>query len=170
LSNSGVSGRFVKLPAATKRRCRFWGRIFPVRWREGCVFTLAARAVKVARLLLRTGVAVEAGIWNVPAAERLRRCGLSEHCLRLLLEPAQESGDPHARFHDIEAALAGVQSQRLLHGFEAATWVFIELAAKRGYDTRVGLEDTLVLPDGTCARDNAELVAAARRIVAQQKP
>lgn len=35
--------------------------------------------------------------------------------------------------------------------------MFIELAAKRGYDTRIGLEDTLVLPDGTRARDNAEL-------------
>jgi uncharacterized protein (DUF849 family) len=48
--------------------------------------------------------------------------------------------------------LAGVQVQRLLHGFEAAAWVFIELAAKRGYDTRIGLEDTLVLPGGTRAR------------------
>jgi uncharacterized protein (DUF849 family) len=48
-------------------------------------------------------------------------------------------------------------------------WVFIELADKHGYDTRIGLEDTLVLPDATCARDNAELVAAARRILVQQK-
>jgi uncharacterized protein (DUF849 family) len=126
-------------------------------------------ALEVARLLLRKCVAVEAGIWNVPAAERLRRSGLSKRCLRLLLEPAQESGDPYARFHGIEAALAGVQVQRLLHGFEAAVWPFIELAARRGYDTRVGLEDTLVLPDGTRARDNAELVTAARRIVGQQK-
>jgi uncharacterized protein (DUF849 family) len=39
----------------------------------------------------------------------------------------------------------------------------IELAARRGYDTRVGLEDSLVLPEGTRAGDNAELVAAARR-------
>jgi uncharacterized protein (DUF849 family) len=46
---------------------------------------------------------------------------------------------------------------------------FIELAARRGYDTRVGLEDTLVLPDGS-ARGNAELVAAARLIVRHQKP
>src|SRR5262249_55852151 len=37
-------------------------------------------ALEVARLLLRKGVAVEAGIWNVPAAERLHRSGLSEHC------------------------------------------------------------------------------------------
>jgi len=52
----------------------------------------------------------------------------------------------------------------------AAAWAFIELAARRGYDTRVGLEDILVLPDGTRARDNAELVAAARCIVDRQKP
>ena len=46
----------------------------------------------------------------------------------------------------------------------------IELPARRGYDTRVGLEDTLALPDGTRARDNAELVAMAWRILDQQKP
>ncbi|MGN6634958.1 MAG: 3-keto-5-aminohexanoate cleavage protein [Oryzihumus sp.] len=33
---------------------------------------------------------------------------------------------------------------------------------RRGLDTRVGLEDTLRLPDGTPAPDNAALVAAAR--------
>src|ERR1700751_812878 len=32
---AGVSGRFVKLPAAAKRRCWFWGRIFQVRSRQG---------------------------------------------------------------------------------------------------------------------------------------
>jgi uncharacterized protein (DUF849 family) len=31
----------------------------------------------------------------------------------------------------------------------------------RLYDVRVGLEDTLVLPDGRTARDNGELIAAA---------
>jgi uncharacterized protein (DUF849 family) len=126
-------------------------------------------AVKVARLLLGKGVAVEAGIWNLGAAVRLRRSGLSEHCLRLLLEPAQQPGDPNARLRRIDSALAGVRGQRLLHGFNAVVWVFVEAAAKRGYDTRIGLEDTLLLPDGSCARDNAELVGAARRILMQQK-
>jgi uncharacterized protein (DUF849 family) len=37
----------------------------------------------------------------------------------------------------------------------------IERAMRRLYDVRVGLEDTLVLPDGRTARDNGELVAAA---------
>src|ERR671923_292997 len=34
-------------------------------------------------------------------------------------------------------------------------------ARERGHDTRVGLEDTTVLADGSTAHDNAELVAAA---------
>ena len=96
--------------------------------------------------------------------------GLASDCLRLLLEPAQTPGDAQTRLHGIEAALADVKNPRLLHGFGAAAWAFIELPARRGYDTRVGLEDTLVLPDGTRAWDNAELVAMAWRILDQQKP
>jgi uncharacterized protein (DUF849 family) len=38
-------------------------------------------------------------------------------------------------------------------------------AADLGFATRIGLEDTLVLPDGTEAPDNAALVAAAREIL-----
>ena len=34
-------------------------------------------------------------------------------------------------------------------------------AQAAGYDVRVGLEDTLYLPSGKAARDNAELVRAA---------
>ena len=124
-------------------------------------------ALEVAHLLLAKGIAVEAGIWNVRAAARLRQSGWSNRCLRILLEPGQEPGDAHARLQAIEGLLAGVNTPRLLHGFEATAWPLIELAAQRGYDTRAGLEDTLLLPDGTPARDNAELVTAARRIAGQ---
>jgi uncharacterized protein (DUF849 family) len=41
-----------------------------------------------------------------------------------------------------------------------ATWEVIERAVERDRDVRVGLEDTLVLPDGRPARDNADLVGA----------
>jgi uncharacterized protein (DUF849 family) len=81
-----------------------------------------AGAVKIARLLLDKGVGVEAGIWNVDAAERLRRSGLSEHCLRLLLEPAQEPGDPLARLRRIHSTLVGVQGQRLLRLVFFPSW------------------------------------------------
>jgi uncharacterized protein (DUF849 family) len=35
------------------------------------------------------------------------------------------------------------------------------VAARRGYDTRIGLEDALTLPDGSAAKGNEELVAEA---------
>jgi len=35
-------------------------------------------------------------------------------------------------------------------------------AIKKGYDIRVGFEDTLLFPDGAQARTNAELVLEAR--------
>ena len=45
-------------------------------------------------------------------------------------------------------------------------WGLVELAAKRGFDTRTGFEDTLTLPDGSRAESNADLVTTAVRIVA----
>jgi len=56
---------------------------------------------------------------------------------------------------------AGVTTPRLLHGKDATAWPMLEYAFSRGYATRIGLEDTLMLPDGRIARDNAELVQAA---------
>ena len=46
----------------------------------------------------------------------------------------------------------------LLHGEEDACWPLVRHAGRLGLPTRIGLEDTLVLPDGTPAGDNAELV------------
>jgi uncharacterized protein (DUF849 family) len=37
----------------------------------------------------------------------------------------------------------------------------IDVAAQRGYGTRIGLEDTLTLPDESLAKGNGELVAEA---------
>jgi uncharacterized protein (DUF849 family) len=43
----------------------------------------------------------------------------------------------------------------------------VALAARRGYDARIGFEDTVALPDGALAESNAALVAAARRLIAE---
>jgi uncharacterized protein (DUF849 family) len=56
---------------------------------------------------------------------------------------------------------AGVKAPRLQHGEGELTWILIEDAVRRGLDTRVGLEDTLYLPDGSRAQNNAALVTAA---------
>ncbi|WP_346540125.1 3-keto-5-aminohexanoate cleavage protein [Micromonospora sp. DPT] len=55
----------------------------------------------------------------------------------------------------------------LLHGEGAAAWPVLAEAVRRGLDTRIGLEDTLGLPDGAPASDNAALVAAARALGAR---
>jgi uncharacterized protein (DUF849 family) len=125
-------------------------------------------ALQVFQLLLEKGIGVEAGIWNAEAAQRLRNSGLSDRCLRILIEPGQEPGDAMKRLSEIETILVDTESPRLLHGFETSTWEFIALATRRGYHTRIGLEDTLVLPEGNRAKDNGELVARAHQMMASQ--
>lgn len=53
----------------------------------------------------------------------------------------------------------------LLHGEGRSAWPVLEEAVHRGMDVRIGLEDVVWLPDGGLAADNAELVAAARRLI-----
>ena len=47
------------------------------------------------------------------------------------------------------------------HGFGIATWDVVRRAKALGHGWRIGLEYTLVLPDGRVAASNAELVSAA---------
>jgi uncharacterized protein (DUF849 family) len=51
------------------------------------------------------------------------------------------------------------QAPRLHHGGGVATWPVIEAAMDRGHDVRIGLEDTLVGPDGLLVESNATLIA-----------
>lgn len=54
---------------------------------------------------------------------------------------------------------------RLLHGLDATTWAMVELAAQRGYATRIGFEDSAFLPDGRLAQSNEELVKVAVNVM-----
>ena len=56
---------------------------------------------------------------------------------------------------------------RLVHGFDGTTWALLGEAARRGDEARIGLEDTLVLPDGTPVRDNAQLIMTARHVLVE---
>jgi uncharacterized protein (DUF849 family) len=122
-------------------------------------------AVEIAEELLELGVGVEAGLTGVAAAEALLRSGLEDRCLRVMLEPQEP--EPAAALENvaaIERVLGDEESQapRLLHGVDATAWPLLREAARRGYDARIGLEDTLRLPDGELARDNIVLIRAAR--------
>jgi uncharacterized protein (DUF849 family) len=124
---------------------------------------------RLAGLLIERGVGVEAGLFDAAAARVFVESGLARHCLRVLIEPGGGDLDRAlGRVREIETVLdaAALTLPRLLHGSGTTAWALIADAARRGYDTRAGLEDVLELPDGTRARDNAAIVAEARRIVA----
>ena len=121
----------------------------------------------LAGLLLRRGIGIEAGVANPTAATRLARSGLAPRCLRILLEPqAQDLAAALDVVREVEAILdeAQITIPRLLHGIDRTAWPMIAEAARRGYQTRIGFEDTVRLPDGTPAPTNAALVAAARSV------
>ena len=56
---------------------------------------------------------------------------------------------------------AGSPAPVLLHGLDESCWPLLQHAGRRGVQARIGLEDTVTLPDGSTAKDNAALVSAA---------
>jgi uncharacterized protein (DUF849 family) len=121
-------------------------------------------APEVMAALTEAGIGIEAGVWSVEDAERLAATGAE--VTRVLVEPVDAGGDALAIVAAIHDALdrLGVTAPRLQHGDGDATWVLIEDAVRRGLDTRVGLEDTLLGPDGAPAAGNEALVRAARAL------
>lgn len=124
-------------------------------------------AEDVARCLLRRGIGVEAGLSSPSAARRYTSFDRALEALRVLIEPPEEEPESAAATRRaVEAVLdeKGFELPRLLHGVGGAAWPLLEAALRRDYDTRIGLEDTLELRDGTRARSNTELVRAADRL------
>jgi uncharacterized protein (DUF849 family) len=123
-------------------------------------------AAELCAVLLAKGIEIEAGLMVPDDARALIESELAGRCLRLLLEPDEpETAAALTTVRAIEALLddAGVRVPRLLHGVETTAWPLLDKALRRGYDTRIGLEDTLAMPDGSLASDNAQLVEEARR-------
>jgi len=122
-------------------------------------------AEQIADALLQRGVAVEAGVWTEDALRAWLASPLRERCVRVLLELPDEPDAARCRdLADRMLALLGDAANAvpvLLHGEDRSAWPVLEHARRLGLDTRIGLEDTLTLPDGTPAPDNASLVRAA---------
>lgn len=123
----------------------------------------------VAQVLLDRGVGVEAGIWHTAGLGAWAASPLRSQCLRVLIElgnidDVAEVGrqaislGSAVRAHEPDVAV-------LLHGEGASAWPALRLAVELGLDTRIGLEDTLVLPNGQVAAGNAELVDAAWALI-----
>ncbi|GAA0344360.1 3-keto-5-aminohexanoate cleavage protein [Streptomyces blastmyceticus] len=153
-------------PEARAAQVRSW-TVLPdhasVNWHED-------GATEVATALLDQGVGIEAGIFSgTPAAQRFLNWPESHRVLRVLAE-ITDTG-PRTAVHTAAGLLDELRpattSPVLLHGADEAAWPILRLAASRGLDTRIGLEDTLRLPDGTPARTNADLIHAADKIIRQ---
>jgi uncharacterized protein (DUF849 family) len=110
----------------------------------------------IVRAALHAGIGVEAGLATPADAEALTRSPFTHQLVRALVEV--DGGVEEAR---AIAQLIPDGVPQLWHGYGERTWQVLSAAATAGVDVRVGLEDTLVMPDGRIATDNAELVAAA---------
>jgi uncharacterized protein (DUF849 family) len=110
----------------------------------------------IVRAAVHAGIGVEAGLATPAEAEEFARSPFGHQVVRALVEVQGGLEDARAI---AELIPAGVP--QLWHGYDERTWELLAGAAAAGIDVRVGLEDVLVLPDGSTAAGNAELVAAA---------
>lgn len=132
-----------------------------VNWHEEGADTVAAA-------LLERGVDVEAGIYSGgDAARRFLASPLRARALRVLAEVVDTDPDTAASTAValVEELKAADPAPILLHGEDGGAWPVLRLAGRLGLHTRIGLEDVLLLPDGSPAPDNAALVRAALTFV-----
>ncbi|MFJ8148303.1 3-keto-5-aminohexanoate cleavage protein [Streptomyces sp. NPDC096048] len=146
-------------PAARAARVRSWTTLpdhASVNWHE-------PGAEEVAAALIERGVGVEAGVWSgTDGAALFLRSPLGPKVLRVLAE-VTDTGPATAEdsAHTLLTALGAAHGRPvLLHGEDAGAWPVLRLAGRLGLPARIGLEDTLLLPDGRRAASNAELVTA----------
>jgi uncharacterized protein (DUF849 family) len=116
------------------------------------------------RAAMHAGIGVEAGLATPADAEEFARSPFVHRALRALVEV--DGGAEEAR---ATAQLIPDDLPQLWHGYDERTWEVVSAAAAEGIDVRIGLEDTLVLPDGPVAADNAQLVAAAVALVGRRE-
>lgn len=119
-------------------------------------------AAELVAILRAAGIGAEAGVWSVADARLLSTLdGIA--WVRVLVEVIDARAADAVRAADaiLGALPATVDSARLLHGEGEACWPLIRHAGALDLATRIGLEDTLVAPDGTTVPDNATLVAHA---------
>jgi uncharacterized protein (DUF849 family) len=129
--------------------------------------------VHLCALLVERGVGIEAGLLSLDDARAFVASGIAGRCVRAMVEPLGEEPDAAvAEAEAIEEVLssAGIGLEQVHHGDGLASWAVNRRGAARGHGIRTGLEDTPVLPDGSPASGNGELVAAAGAILAELAP
>ena len=113
------------------------------------------------------GAALEAGLWTPADVQKFRTLG-HLRWRRVLLEPLSDDPDTaHAELTILLGALSDFRPDlpRLAHGIEGATWPLLRRAATLGFESRIGLEDVLTLPDDSTPAGNLDLYRAGRRLM-----
>jgi len=121
----------------------------------------------LARLLMSKGLGVEVGIFDAEAAESWAASEIARHCMRVMIELPADADIAAADDVLSQVLAAGSPAPVLLHGLDESCWPLLEHAGVRGVQTRIGMEDTLRLPDGSIAADNAALVSAAVHLLSR---
>ena len=123
---------------------------------------------ELAETLLGIGVGVEPGLWQPEAVSAWRGWPHRDRCVRLLLEvtedlpPEEAVAAARLLLEALGPDAGGIPV--LLHGEGTSAWPVFGVAVREGLQARIGLEDVLVLPDGSPAPGNAGLVRAARAL------
>jgi uncharacterized protein (DUF849 family) len=153
-------------PAERAAAVQAWGELpdfASVNWHE-------PGAEVVAATLMERGIDVEAGLWHAEAVAAWLRSPVRDRCLRVLIE-LPDGLDPEQSVREADKLVAMItNTEILLHGEGSSCWPTLEHAGRLGLATRIGLEDTLTMPDGSLARDNVALVVAARRLLGIDQP
>jgi uncharacterized protein (DUF849 family) len=124
--------------------------------------------VELCELLVARGIGIEAGLLSLDDARLFVAAGIAPSCVRAMIEPLDADPDEataHADAIERTLADAGVTLEQVHHGDGIASWAVNERAIPRGHGIRTGLEDTDVLSDGSLARGNGDLVAAAAALL-----
>lgn len=125
-------------------------------------------SIDICQTLMEKGIPVEAGLNDRQAAEILVNSRIREDFCRILIEPEPEKlNEALVTINEIETTLDSnnIQIKRLLHGFNAVSWDLLIEANLRGYDGRIGMEDTIFLENGLIVKSNLELIKEAEKIL-----
>jgi uncharacterized protein (DUF849 family) len=96
--------------------------------------------VEVAHALIAAGIGVEAGLLDRTTTELFLASQVP--VVRVLIEIQEQNvADATRQIDAIVGALGDHPAPRLLHGHGAIVWEMVDEAFRRGYDTRIGLED-----------------------------
>lgn len=167
----GVStGAWIEHDQRRTRDCIAAWRVLPD---YASVNLSEADAPGIIDLLHGMGVGVEAGLASVEDARRFAELQDCCRVFRILIEIDEQNISAAEQIADEIASVlgeAGIARPILLHGFDATVWHFVGLARQRRWSTRVGLEDGCRRARGDVARDNAQLVTDAVRVMWQHLP